>query len=111
MSDTMLFGVLELPYDMAMCSELSRHQFYGRAQEAVKRLRDQEAEIERLREAVMKQEGDASSALLRASIAESRLAAANALLLKVVTPYYDSAERLKLFKDIQSHLQGAGDEA
>jgi hypothetical protein len=109
MSDTMLFGVLELPYDMAMCSELSRHQFYGRAQEAVKRLRDQEAEIERLREAVMKQEGDASSALLRASIAESRLAAANALLRYAVEWNWLDEDQVRELT-LQSHLQGAGDE-
>lgn len=38
-----------------------------------------------------------------------RLEAADALLSKVVTPYYDSAERIQLFKDIQSHLQESTD--
>ncbi len=33
MSDVMLFGVLRMPYEMAMSSELSRRQFYVRAQE------------------------------------------------------------------------------
>lgn len=34
----MLFGVLRMPYEMAMDSELSRFQFYQRAQEAADRL-------------------------------------------------------------------------
>jgi len=38
-----------------------------------------------------------------------RLEAADALLSKVVTPYYDSAERIQLFKDIQSHMQESGE--
>lgn len=38
MSDVMLFGVLRMPYEMAMESEISRLQFYGRAQEAADRL-------------------------------------------------------------------------
>lgn len=38
MSDLMLFGVLRMPYEMAMQSELSRYQFYQRAQEAADRL-------------------------------------------------------------------------
>ena len=42
MSDTMLFGVLRMPYELAMSDELSRRQFYGRAQQAA-------AEIESLR--------------------------------------------------------------
>lgn len=43
MSDTMLFGVLRMPYELAMSDELSRLQFYGRSQQAAD-------EIERLRE-------------------------------------------------------------
>lgn len=38
MSDTMLFGVLRMPYEMAMEDELSRYQFWQRAQEAADRL-------------------------------------------------------------------------
>lgn len=38
MSDVMLYGVLRMPYEMAMSSELSRYQFYQRAQEAADRL-------------------------------------------------------------------------
>jgi hypothetical protein len=38
MSDVMLFGVLRMPYEMTMSSELSRRQFYERAQEAANRL-------------------------------------------------------------------------
>ena len=35
MSDVMLFGVLKMPYEMAMASELSRMQFYQRVQQLV----------------------------------------------------------------------------
>lgn len=45
MSDTMLYGVLRMPYELAMGSELSRRQFWDRAQEAA-------SEIERLRNRV-----------------------------------------------------------
>jgi hypothetical protein len=38
MSDVLLFGVLRMPYEMAMGSELSRRQFYARAQEAADRI-------------------------------------------------------------------------
>ena len=38
MSDVMLLGILSMPYEMAMQDELSRMQFYGRAQEAVARI-------------------------------------------------------------------------
>lgn len=34
MSEVMLFGVLRMPYEMAMRDELSRLQYYGRGQEA-----------------------------------------------------------------------------
>ena len=40
MSDTMFFGVLQMPYEMAMSGEISRIQFYGRVQEAVKRIHE-----------------------------------------------------------------------
>ncbi len=43
MSDVMLFGVLKMPYEMAMADELSRRQFYDRVQEAVARLEGQGA--------------------------------------------------------------------
>jgi hypothetical protein len=35
MSDTMFFGVLKMPYEMAMRDEMSRLQFYQRVQELV----------------------------------------------------------------------------
>lgn len=38
MSDVMLFGVLRMPYEMAMGDELSRYQFWQRVQEAADRL-------------------------------------------------------------------------
>lgn len=38
MSDIMLYGVLRMPYELAMSDEISRLQFYQRAQEAVDRL-------------------------------------------------------------------------
>ena len=50
MSDVMLFGVLKMPYEMAMGHELSRRQYWQRAQEAAERLERAEAELARLRE-------------------------------------------------------------
>ncbi len=38
MSDLMLLGVLRMPYEMAMDNELSRRQFYDRAQQAADRI-------------------------------------------------------------------------
>lgn len=43
MSDLMLYGVLRMPYEMAMGDELSRYQFYQRAQEAATRLEKAES--------------------------------------------------------------------
>ena len=37
MTDTMLFGVLKMPFEMAMSDEISRTQFYARVQELVGR--------------------------------------------------------------------------
>ena len=37
MSDTMLFGVLKMPFEMAMSDEISRLQYYARVQELVGR--------------------------------------------------------------------------
>jgi hypothetical protein len=47
----MFFGVLRMPYEMAMSNELSRIQFYSRAQEAADRVEKLEAENESLRRA------------------------------------------------------------
>jgi len=41
MSDTMLFGVLKMPYEMAMRDEMTRTQFYQRVQELVARVEAQ----------------------------------------------------------------------
>ena len=49
MSDVMLFGVLRMPYEMAMSGEIARRQFYGRAQEAADRIEQIEAENKLLR--------------------------------------------------------------
>lgn len=43
MGDTILFGVLRMPYKLAMSDEISRHQYWQRGQQAAD-------EIERLRE-------------------------------------------------------------
>lgn len=50
MSDVMLFGVLRMPYAMAMEGEISRRQFYGRAQEAADRLVRADDALRRLRD-------------------------------------------------------------
>jgi hypothetical protein len=54
MSDLMLFGVLRMPIEMAMSDEMSRLQFYARAQEAANRIEELEAENERLRQSLAK---------------------------------------------------------
>jgi hypothetical protein len=46
MSDVMLFGVLRMPYELAMADEVSRFQFYDRAQEAAQRIEDYEEVLE-----------------------------------------------------------------
>jgi len=46
MSDVMFFGVLEMPYEMAMSDEMSRLQFYGRVRQAIDRLKKAEADLE-----------------------------------------------------------------
>jgi len=42
----MLFGVLRMPYELAMADELSRRQFYDRAQQAANRLDEAMKRIE-----------------------------------------------------------------
>jgi hypothetical protein len=44
-SDVMLFGVLQMPYDMAMADELSRRQYYDRAQQALGMIEAMRAEL------------------------------------------------------------------
>lgn len=51
-TDIMLNGVIQMPYEMAMKDELSRRQFYERANQALNERNAKEAEIERLREAL-----------------------------------------------------------
>lgn len=48
MSDVMFYGVLNMPYEMAMSDELSRLQFYGRVKEAVARLHKAETTVDEL---------------------------------------------------------------
>jgi outer membrane murein-binding lipoprotein Lpp len=45
----MFYGILRMPYEMAMEGEISRRSFYSKAQEAATRVENLEAEIERLR--------------------------------------------------------------
>ena len=42
MTDTMLFGILKMPFEMAMKDEISRIQFYARVQELVGRFEAQQ---------------------------------------------------------------------
>ena len=42
MTDTMLFGVLKMPFEMAMKDEISRIQYYARVQELVGRFEAQQ---------------------------------------------------------------------
>lgn len=49
MSDVMFYGVLQMPFEMAMDTHLSRLQFHGRVQEALTRLAAAEEDAERYR--------------------------------------------------------------
>jgi hypothetical protein len=49
MSDVMFYGVLQMPFEMAMDTHLSRLQFHGRVQEALARLAAAEEDAERYR--------------------------------------------------------------
>ena len=49
MGDAMFFGVLRMPYEMAMADEMSRHQFHSRAQEAADRVEQMMDELDALR--------------------------------------------------------------
>lgn len=49
MSDVLFYGVLRMPYDMAMGDEISRLQFYQRVQQAAGRLEAAELEVATLR--------------------------------------------------------------
>jgi hypothetical protein len=53
MSDLMLYGILRMPYELAMEGDISRLQFYQRAQEAANRLERADAEIADLRAALV----------------------------------------------------------
>lgn len=46
MSDIMLFGVLRMPYEMAMQDEMSRRQFHSRAQDAADRIEAMQAALD-----------------------------------------------------------------
>jgi hypothetical protein len=52
MSDVMFYGVLRMPYELAMSDELSRKQFYSRAQEAADRAEVAEKRIAELEAAL-----------------------------------------------------------
>lgn len=52
MSDVMLFGVLRMPYEMAMGDELSRRQYHGRGIESADTIEAQAEHIRVLREAL-----------------------------------------------------------
>ena len=52
MSDVMLYGVLNMPYELAMSDEMSRYQFYDRVQQLLEKDRQQQAEIEALKRQV-----------------------------------------------------------
>lgn len=52
MSDTMMFGIATMPYELAMSDELSMRQFYANTQRLVAALEAAQAEVERLRQAL-----------------------------------------------------------
>jgi hypothetical protein len=52
MSDVMFYGVLRMPYELAMSDELSRKQLYSRAQEAADRAEAAEKRLAQLEAAL-----------------------------------------------------------
>jgi len=68
MSDVMLYGVLRMPYEMAMSEEYSRRQFYDRAQEALDRLEAAERKIAGMR-TVHRLTAEESAAILERQLA------------------------------------------
>lgn len=53
MSDVMLFGVLGMPYEMAMADDLTRFQFYQRVSDLVCKYKALELENSKLKEFVI----------------------------------------------------------
>lgn len=74
-------------------------------------LLSQESEIDRLRESTHYANGVADLAMKHRDLAESRLAAANALLWEVYAYIDMFAPNSELYDEVEAHLQGAGDEA
>lgn len=66
MSDTMLLAVLQMPFDMAMKSELSRLQFHARAHEAATRIEALEADVKSWRSNVLAATGGHADSPARA---------------------------------------------
>lgn len=52
MSDTMLLGVLRMPFESAMATPTARIQYYRRGVQAADEIEKMRAEVERLREAL-----------------------------------------------------------
>lgn len=62
MSDVMFYGILRMPYEMAMEGEVSRRQFYSTAQTAADCIESLQAEIARMRAISNKLDGLKGSA-------------------------------------------------
>lgn len=52
MSDVMFYGVLRMPYEIAMEGEISRFQFWSSAQEAANRVEKAESRVDELDQAI-----------------------------------------------------------
>lgn len=52
MSDVMFYGILGMPYEMAMNNELSRYQFYQTVQQAIEKITRLEEENQKLKQFV-----------------------------------------------------------
>lgn len=48
MSDVMLFGILRMPFDLAMSDEISRHQYWQRGKQAADEVEKLRAEVGRV---------------------------------------------------------------
>ena len=83
MSDVMFYGILRMPYEMAMEGEISRRSFYSTAQAAATRVENLEAEIEQLRAISNKLDGLKGSAYAYEVATPERQAQIDALFVQM----------------------------
>lgn len=93
MSDMMLFGVLGMPFEMAMGDELSRVQFWQRAQQAATRIQSDAGRIAELERQNAELRQDRTSALNRISNLMDMSEAAKEKIAELETQLAASADK------------------